>query len=124
MPGDAVRHPGSTIKPIASYSLAVENDIIHFSSLVEDSPITITENGVQRTWPVNFYGSYLGNITVNIAIQRSTNTIPVKLQQIITPQVSFNFLKNKLASPPWWRAVRKTAGFFRTSTWLPWHWVK
>ena len=93
---DAVRHPGSTIKPIASYSLAVENDIIHFSSLVEDSPITITENGVQRTWPVNFYGSYLGNITVNIAIQRSTNTIPVKLQQIITPQVSFNFLKNKL----------------------------
>ena len=93
---DAVRHPGSTIKPIASYSLAVENDIIHFSSLVEDSPITITENGVQRTWPVNFYGSYLGNITVNIAIQRSANTIPVKLQKIITPQVSFNFLKNKL----------------------------
>ena len=36
---DAVRHPGSTIKPIASYSLAVENDIIHFSSLVEDSPL-------------------------------------------------------------------------------------
>ena len=93
---DALRHPGSTIKPIASYSLAVENDIIHYSSLVEDSPITLTENGTTRQWPVNFYGGYLGNITVNVAVRRSTNTIPVKLQQIITPQVSFNFLKNTL----------------------------
>ena len=93
---DAVRHPGSTIKPIASYALAVENDIIHFSSLVLDSPITLVENGVSRQWPVNFYGTYLGNITVDLAIRRSTNTIPVKLQQILSPQVSFNFLKNKL----------------------------
>ena len=93
---DAVRHPGSTIKPIASYALAIENDIIHYSSLVEDSPITLIDGGYAHIWPVNFYGAYLGNITVDLAIRRSTNTIPVKIQQILSPQVSFNFLKSKL----------------------------
>ena len=93
---DAVRHPGSTIKPIASYALAVQNDIIYYSSLVEDSPITLTDGGVTRSWPINFYGTYLGNITVDLALRRSTNTIPVKLQQIITPEVSFKFLHDQL----------------------------
>lgn len=89
---DGIRHPGSTIKPIASYAPAIERNLIHYSSLMDDHPITL--NG--RLWPVNFYGTYMGDITVDLALRRSTNTIPVKLQQMLTPAVSFDFLKNSL----------------------------
>ncbi len=103
---DAVRHPGSTIKPLASYTPAIESNLIHYSSLVEDSPIVIGQerdiNGEFKNtyWPKNFYTNpspYLGDITVNIAVRRSCNTIPAKLQkQMGSGQVAFNFLKNKL----------------------------
>ena len=93
---DAIRHPGSTIKPLASYSPALERDLIYYSMLVEDSPITINDNGVERQYPVNFYGTYLGNITVDLAIRRSTNTIPVKLVNTMGPLTSFTFMRDKL----------------------------
>lgn len=89
---DAIRHPGSTIKPIATYAPAVERDLITFSTVIEDSPIML--NG--KAWPSNFYGGYLGNVPVDLAIRRSTNTIPVKLQQQLGVENTFRFLTEKL----------------------------
>lgn len=92
---DALRHPGSTMKPIATYSPAIERDLIYYSSVIEDSPITL--NGAP--YPTNFYvnpAPYLGNIPVNLAVMRSTNTIPVKLVQEMNPSASFFFLRDKL----------------------------
>ena len=40
--------------------------------------------------------SYLGPITIDEAIQRSTNTVPVKIIQQITPKVAFDFMHDKL----------------------------
>jgi penicillin-binding protein 1A len=40
--------------------------------------------------------SYLGDVTVEYAVQRSINTIPVKLVELLTPRVVFDFLKDKL----------------------------
>ena len=51
------RQPGSCIKPITSYSYAVENDIIHWSTIFTDKPITIKDNkapGGERQWPQNY----------------------------------------------------------------------
>ncbi|HAN43846.1 MAG TPA: hypothetical protein DCP97_00500, partial [Ruminococcaceae bacterium] len=89
------RQPGSTIKPISSYALAIENDYLNFSSMVEDSPIKLKDpsTGVEKDWPVNVYGQYLGKITVDEALQRSTNTIPVKLVEMLTPSKVFDFVK-------------------------------
>lgn len=89
---EAVRHPGSTIKPISAYLQGFETNLITWSSMWDDNPIEYKGS----TYPRNYYGTYLGNITIDEAVRRSTNTIPVKIIQAITPQRSFDFLKNRL----------------------------
>ncbi|MBE6750050.1 MAG: hypothetical protein E7560_02680 [Ruminococcaceae bacterium] len=88
---DAVRQPGSTMKPIAAYALAIEQDLITYSSLVND-----TKTNYNGWTPKNWYNSYWGNITVQYALERSVNTIPVYLVNKMTPQSSYDFLTGKL----------------------------
>ena len=88
---DAKRQPGSTMKPIAAYAPAIEANIIHYSSKVND-----TKTNYNGWTPVNWYKSYWGNITVQYALERSVNTIPVYLVNKLTPQTSFDFLTQKL----------------------------
>jgi len=88
---DAVRQPGSTMKPIAAYAPAMEQNLIHYSSIVND---TATNYNGWR--PNNWYGGYWGNITVQYALERSVNTIPVYLVNKLSPQKSFDFLTKKL----------------------------
>ena len=92
----AVRHPGSTIKPLASYSQALEYNMIHWSMVWEDSPIQLDPEDPTSLYPKNFYGTYKGPITITEALQRSTNTIPVKLIQMLNPRTSFDFLRDSL----------------------------
>ena len=87
----AIRQPGSTMKPLSAYAPAIENDLIHYSSLVNDTATNY--NGWK---PVNWYNSYFGNVTVEYALERSINTIPVYLVNKMTPQFSFDFLTQKL----------------------------
>ncbi len=88
---DAIRQPGSTMKPIAAYAPAIEEGLINYSSFVEDKPVK------QGDWTAkNWYGSYWGRVTVPYALERSINTIPVQLVQKLTPQKSFDFLTQKL----------------------------
>ena len=88
---DAVRQPGSTMKPIAAYAPAIEQDLIHYSSIVNDTKTTY------RGWsPKNWYSSYWGNITVQYALERSVNTIPVSLVDQMKPEESYKFLTEKL----------------------------
>lgn len=88
---EAKRQPGSTMKPIAAYAPAIEKDLIHYSSIVND-----TKTNYNGWTPVNWYGSYWGNITVQYALERSVNTIPVQLVNKMGPQTSFDFLTQKL----------------------------
>ncbi|MFQ8952944.1 MAG: transglycosylase domain-containing protein [Oscillospiraceae bacterium] len=87
----AVRQPGSTMKPIAAYAPAIEKDIINYSSIVND-----TKTNYNGWTPVNWYSSYWGNITVQYALERSVNTIPVYLVNKLGTQVSFDFLTKTL----------------------------
>lgn len=95
------RHIGSTIKPISSYALALENDLITYSTVICDEPVYKAGETYQGTtfkadWPVNYYAGYKGNVTVDEALQRSINTIPVKLVTMLTPRVVFDFMTQKL----------------------------
>ncbi len=88
---DAVRQPGSTMKPIAAYAPAIEQDLIHFSSILNDTKASY--NG----WtPVNWYGGYWGNVTTQYALERSINAVPVSIVNKLKPQTSFDFLTKKL----------------------------
>ena len=95
------RHIGSTIKPIACYALGIENDLITFSTVITDEPIykageTVGSTTFKADWPINYYKGYLGDVAVEEAVQRSINTIPVKLVELLTPRTVFDFLTQKL----------------------------
>lgn len=87
----AKRQPGSTMKPIAAYAPAIEQDIIHYSSIVND-----TKTNYNGWTPNNWYRSYWGNITVQRALECSVNTIPVYLVNKLGTQTSYDFLTQKL----------------------------
>jgi len=88
---DAIRQPGSTMKPIAAYAPAIESNIINYSSIVEDKAVNYGK------WkPNNWYNSYWGRITVQYALERSVNTIPVYLVDKQSAQTCYDFLTQKL----------------------------
>lgn len=92
---DYPRQPGSTMKPIGVYALAIDQDIVNYTSTVLDEPIEhYFPDG--KAGPNEWYGYYKGNITVNYAIRKSANTIPVRLLQEVGIENSYDFLKNKL----------------------------
>lgn len=88
---DAIRQPGSTMKPIAVYAPAIEKGIINYSSILNDTKTTYGK------WtPKNSGGGYSGNMTAQKALERSINTIPVALVNKMKPQTSYDFLTEKL----------------------------
>ncbi len=92
---DSPRQPGSTMKPIGVYALAIENDLIHYTSKVKDEPI---ENYYPdgKKGPKEWYGYYKGTITVDYAIRKSANTIPVILLKELGINTSYKFLTKQL----------------------------
>lgn len=90
---DAHRQPGSSIKPIASYGPAIENNLINWSTIFNDSPVRKIDG---QDWPVNYYTGYYGNMTVVRALELSTNPVAVRVNELFGTKNSYNFLKDKL----------------------------
>lgn len=93
----AVRQPGSSIKPISVYGPAVENGIITPADMYADKPITYI-GGDGKSWtPRNYDNTYtMGNVSVRRAIQKSLNTIAVQVLDRLGTNTSYNFLTKKL----------------------------
>ncbi len=101
----ATRAPGSTIKPIASYAPAIEQDMVTWSTLLKDEPIDLAAAGSEEPdyFPRN-YSEYGDNdphwtrkkMTVAKMLEESTNTGAAQLVKMLTPQYCFNFLKGTL----------------------------
>ncbi|MBR2883254.1 MAG: PBP1A family penicillin-binding protein [Clostridia bacterium] len=86
-----LRQPGSTIKPLSVYAPAVEYGLVTPSSIVNDSPVSFGE------WkPRNDDRSFKGRITVAAALRGSRNVPAVKICNYLTPDASFDFVKNNL----------------------------
>ncbi|MGN1043475.1 MAG: transglycosylase domain-containing protein [Acutalibacteraceae bacterium] len=94
----AKRQPGSTIKPLAAYTPAIEWGILNYSSLIPDEPLQIDSQGdnVMRNWPENWYKSYKGSVTVQWALEKSANAPPAQIVKMLTPAKSYEFLIQKL----------------------------
>lgn len=87
------RQPGSTIKPLAAYAPALEQNLITYSSIVDDKS-TYYNN---KTWrPTNWYNYYKGKVTVKYALEISMNTIPVYLVDLLTKPKAYEFATKSL----------------------------
>ncbi|WP_040617513.1 penicillin-binding protein 1C [Roseibium sp. TrichSKD4] len=75
----AVRSPGSTLKPYI-YGVAFEERLAHPESLIVDKPVDFA--GYR---PTNFEQGFQGAVTVRQALQRSLNTPAVQLLQAVGP---------------------------------------
>ena len=92
------RQPGSTIKPLTTYGLALESDLIHWGSIYKDEPIEVEG----KAWPTNYSEDSSAmsishkELKVFEALEKSYNTVPAQLCQTLTPQSVFDFATSKI----------------------------
>ena len=89
---DSILQPGSSIKPIFTYPIALEKKLINYSSLVLDEPIEKYryEDGVWKPGPNNAYGAYNGWMTMPEAISWSSNGATIQLMQQIGTETAYD----------------------------------
>lgn len=95
----AVRPPGSSIKPITVYAPALDAGLITYASVIDDTPLYFEETTNEEEldpYPHNYPDTYRGLTTVNSAIARSVNTISLKILSELTVERSFAFAHDKL----------------------------
>ncbi len=88
------RAPGSSIKPLAVYAPALELGIITYGSVYDDTPLWFREDNTP--YPKNTPDVYRGLTTINSAIERSVNTVAMKVLEDLTIDVSYDYVKNRL----------------------------
>ena len=92
---DSPRQPGSTMKPLGVYALAIDRGLLSYSSVVDDKPVPNYYGG-GRAGPREWYGEYEGRISVRRAIAHSANTIPIQYIGKVGLEDSYAFLKYDL----------------------------
>ena len=91
--------PGSTIKPLTSYTLALEDKQIYYSKLISDEPISnwsYSPDGSSEPGPKNWYGTYYGPITATRALTISSNAAAVSVLKMVGMDKAYSFLTEKL----------------------------
>lgn len=84
---DALRSPGSTLKPFV-YALAFDRGLIGVNTLLEDVPIAY------KNWaPGNFDGRFRGVVAARTALAESLNVPAVKLAERLEPDGLLHLLE-------------------------------
>ena len=101
----SVRPAGSVVKPLSTYAPALEEGIINWASVYDDTPVNFGNYNLDSTkgaivepspWPKNSGGVYRGLTNINYAIEHSVNTVTIKVLDMLGLEKSFDFLYNKL----------------------------
>ncbi len=104
----ARRPPGSSIKPLSVYAPALEAGLITYGSVLDDTPYRFNEYEVSpatewneavtgyKLYPHNYPDIYMGLTTINSAVERSVNTVAMKVLDAYGIDRSFNFMKKTL----------------------------
>jgi penicillin-binding protein len=75
----ALRQPGSTMKPIAAYIPAIEKGAIQPASVIDDVPVVLKDGSKGYHIPENWDNKYHGLITARRALNQSYNIPAIKL---------------------------------------------
>lgn len=93
------RQPGSSVKPLAVYTPAIESKQYTAASVIDDVPTYLTDNPEIR-WPINWYENYEGYsykyrgiTTLREGIEQSMNVVTAKLANRIGVQTGIESLK-------------------------------
>ncbi len=86
----ALRQPGSCIKPLTVYSPALESGVMPFQ-IYEDAPISYYLSDGSYWSPQNYDLTYRGYITMRTAVQWSVNTYAVQLLDDIGVRTGFDY---------------------------------
>ena len=91
----APRQPGSSIKPLSVYSVALQSTVDGTGHWTAASPIDdIPMKYGGAAWPKNWYEGYTGINTLRRAVEQSINACAVNLWMQLDPQMSVDFLTN------------------------------
>lgn len=89
-----LRSPGSVIKPVSVYAPALESGIITWSSVFDDVPCSFRRSGEKYIpWPKNNPRIYSGITNIKTAVEKSINTVSVKVLEQVGISRSFYFCK-------------------------------
>ncbi|MBQ4631172.1 MAG: PBP1A family penicillin-binding protein [Clostridia bacterium] len=87
----SLRQPGSSIKPIAVYAPALEENVCNLSSYISNSKLTI------GSWtPKNSNGKYTAPVKIDTAVAYSYNIPAINVLNALGVEKSFDYMKNKL----------------------------
>lgn len=89
-----LRPPGSVIKPISVYAPALEEGLINWASVYDDTPVNFGESG-KMPWPKNATNEYRGLTNIAYAVAHSTNTVAVKVLEELGIEKSFSYAKDR-----------------------------
>ncbi len=91
---DGHRQPGSSFKPLAVYSAALEFNLLNPYSVLDDYPYQVMGG---KAWPLNSgTTTYRGHLTMREALMRSLNTVAVRIMlDYVTPEESFKFVQDR-----------------------------
>ena len=100
---DSALQPGSTIKGVTAYPLAINNGNLYYSSIVHDVPMDNWFQDTGAPGPNNWYRSYSGDMLLPEAIEISANA-PVAnvLRDLVDPngedgvRFAYDYVTNKL----------------------------
>ncbi len=85
------RQPGSSIKPIAVYAPALEENVVNLSSTINNLKLTVGD------WtPKNSNGKYTAPVTIQSAVAYSYNVPAINVLKDLGVDKSFSYLKDKL----------------------------
>ncbi len=92
--------PGSTIKPVIVYPLAIENKQLYFSSTVLDEPIENyrydEQKGTLVDGPDNAYEYYKGNMLLPEALLWSSNATAAQTMKMVGPENAYEQAVTKM----------------------------
>jgi len=78
----AKRQPGSSFKPLV-YLAGLEGGLTP-STIILDAPVEMSQGAGQEMWrPQNYHDDYLGPTTLRVGLEKSRNTMTVRMAQMI-----------------------------------------